>query len=79
VTEIAANGAVTASGGDGTCTTTGVTLTSPQTVSISVPANGDSAETTLTNVAHMSNASETGCQNATFTVPVTLAGASSAP
>jgi hypothetical protein len=79
VTQVAANGAVTASGGTGTCTTTGVTLTSPQTVSIDVAANSDSAETTLTNAAHMSNSSQTGCQSATFTLPVSLTGASNAP
>lgn len=79
VTQIAANGAVTASGGIGTCITTGVTFNGPQTVAIDVPANGDSAVTTLANAAHMSNASENGCQNATFTIPVTLTGSSQAP
>ena len=79
VTDVAANGAVTASGGIGTCTTTGVTFNGPQTVSIDVPANSDSTVTTLTNAAHMSNASENGCQNATFTIPVTLTGSSQAP
>lgn len=78
VTEIASNGAVTASGGNGTCTTTGVTLNSPQSVSIDVPANADSTVATLTGAAQMSSASENGCQNATFTIPVTLTG-SSAP
>jgi hypothetical protein len=79
VTQLAANGPITASGGIGTCTTTGVTFDSPQTVAIDVQANGDSAVTTLTNAAHMSNASENGCQNATFTIPVTLTGSSQAP
>jgi hypothetical protein len=79
VTDIAANGAVSATGGNGTCTTTGVTFKSPQTVSIDVPANSNSAVSTLTNAAHMSNASENGCQNATFTIPVTLTGSSQAP
>jgi hypothetical protein len=78
VTSIAANGDITASGGIGTCTTTGVTFDSPQTGPIDVAAN-DSARTTFTNAAHMSNASENGCQNATFTIPVTLTGSSQAP
>jgi hypothetical protein len=68
-------GSVSATGGIGTCTTTGVSLNSPQTVSISVPANSDSAETTMTNAAHMGN-SDNGCQGATFTIPVNLTGQS---
>jgi hypothetical protein len=79
VTQIAANGAVTAAGGTGTCTTTGVSLTTPQTVTIDAAANANSAVTTLTNAAHMSNASQDGCQTATFTIPVSLTGASNAP
>lgn len=77
VTQISANGAVTASGGIGTCTTSGVTLNSPIATAIEVAANSDSAATTLTAGAHMSSASENGCQGATFTIPVTLTGTSS--
>jgi hypothetical protein len=72
------SGSVSATGGTGTCTTTGVSLNSPQTVSIAVPANGDSAETTVTDAAHMSGSTQTGCQGATFTIPVSLTGASNA-
>jgi hypothetical protein len=70
-------GSVTATGGIGTCATTAVSLNSPQAVSISVPANSDSVETTLSNAAHMGN-SDNGCQGATFTIPVSLTGASNA-
>jgi hypothetical protein len=77
VTQVAANGAVTASGGIGTCTTTGVTLNGPIATSIEVAANSDSAATTLTAGAHMSSASENGCQGATFAIPVSLTGLSS--
>ena len=77
VTQVAANGAVTASGGKGTCTTTGVTLNGPVATTIEVGAESDSAETTLTDAAHMSSASEDGCQGATFTIPVSLTGVSS--
>lgn len=76
VTDIAGSGAITAAGGIGTCTTTGVTFTDQTGLSIPVSANGNSAETTLTNAAHMDNTSDTGCQNATFTIPVTLTGTS---
>lgn len=77
VTQVAANGAVTATAGAGTCTTTGVTLNSPIATEIEVPASSDSASTTLSAAAHMSSASENGCQGATFTIPVTLTGTSS--
>jgi hypothetical protein len=77
VTQVAANGSVTASGGTGTCTVTGVSLNSPVSTSIEVAASSNSAETTLTDAAHMSSASEDGCQGATFTIPVSLTGASS--
>lgn len=71
VTSVSPNGTPTASGGTGTCTTTGVSLTTA-TPGTAVPANG-SATLTLTRAASMSNASENGCQNATFTIPVTVA------
>jgi hypothetical protein len=78
VTQISTGtGSVTSSGGNGTCTTNAVSLNSPQSVSITVPANSDSAETHLANAAHMGN-SDNGCQNATFTIPVNLTGASNA-
>lgn len=71
VTSVAPTGAPTAAGGVGTCATTGVSLTaaSPGTA---IPANG-SATLTLAGAASMTSASETGCQNATFTIPVTVA------
>src|SRR6266516_3324608 len=34
---------------------------------------------TFTGAAHMSNASDNGCQGATFTIPVSLTGTSNAP
>lgn len=70
VTSVAGAGTVTATGGTGTCTTTGVSLTST-TPGGTVPAGG-SATLTLTGAATMSTASDTGCQNATFTLPVTV-------
>lgn len=76
VTQIAGDGPVTASGGNGTCTTTGVSLNGPLAVTIDVPASSSSAVTTLTDGAHMSSASDDGCQNATFAIPVTLTGSS---
>jgi len=78
VTDVTAGtGSITATGGIGTCTTTGVSLNAQHGLSIVVPPNANSGVVTLNNAAHMSNASENGCQGATFTIPVDLAGASS--
>ncbi|CAN5569191.1 hypothetical protein BH20ACT23_BH20ACT23_11560 [soil metagenome] len=73
VTSIAANGAIT-TGAPG-CTTTGVTFTAP-TVTGQVIAAGATLAVTLPNAAAMSNASVTGCQGATFSVPVSVTASS---
>jgi hypothetical protein len=74
VTQINGNGAITAAGGTGACTTTGVTFTN-QTGTFDVGASL-SGTFTLTGAASMSSASQDGCQNAVFTIPVTLIGTS---
>ncbi len=66
---------ITASGGAGSCTTHGVTFTDQSGLTLAVPASGQ-AEFSLSGAAAMSNASEDGCRNALFTIPVTLSGAS---
>ena len=80
VTGVTGNGTITADSGHAACTTTGVSFTNQTGLSLSVPAktggvNGE-AQTTLSGAASMSNASVNGCQGATFTIPVTLSGAS---
>jgi hypothetical protein len=80
VTGVTGSGAITADAGHASCTTTGVSFTDQTGLSISVPAksgavNGET-QTTLSGAASMSNASVNGCQGATFTIPVTLSGAS---
>lgn len=77
VTQVTGNGAITADSNHPGCATTGVTFTDQTGKSIDVPANG-STQATLTNAAHMSNASDNGCQGATFTIPVSLSGNSNA-
>jgi len=75
ITSISGNGTITAS--VSACnTSTGVTFTD-QTGHWSVPANGQ-ANFVLAGAAHMSNASDNSCQGATFTIPVSLGGASNA-
>ncbi|MEJ2861692.1 hypothetical protein [Actinomycetospora flava] len=71
VSSVTANGTVTAAGGTGACTTTGVSLATA-TPGTAIPANS-AATLTLANAASMTSASENGCQNATFTIPVTVA------
>ncbi len=73
ITSVNANGAATADAGHPTCVTTGVTSTTTA-VSKVVPAGG-STSFTVPSVA-MSNASDTGCQGATFTIPVTFTATS---
>ena len=75
VTSISGNGSVTADTGHASCTTTGVTFTDQTGQTIDVPAGGNTS-VTLNGAAHMSNASDNGCQGATFTIPVSLTGAS---
>ena len=78
VTDVTGSGTITANGGIGTCTTTGVTFTDQTGQTIDIAANG-SQSVTFNNAASMSNASDNGCQGATFTIPVSLSGTSNAP
>lgn len=78
VTGVTVGGPVVASGGIGTCTTTGVTISQSAVTAplpFAVPANGTYTDV-VANGASMDNTSDNGCQGATFTVPVTLTGAS---
>ena len=68
-----ANGAAVPDAGHPTCTVTGVTYTTTA-VTKTVPASGN-LSFTVPGVA-MTNASDTGCQGATFTIPVTFTAAS---
>jgi hypothetical protein len=58
-----------------TAANSGVTYTAPGTVSISVPAGGNSATQTF-NGASMSNSSVDACQGATFGLSLTATGQS---
>jgi hypothetical protein len=71
---ISGNGAATADAGHPACLTTGVTFVapaSPLAPAISIPAQS-SVLITLPGAAAMSTASSSGCQGATFSLPVTL-------
>jgi hypothetical protein len=78
VTDVTGNGTITADSGHATCVTTGVTFTDQHSQTLDVAA-GSQTQNTLAGAAHMSNASDNGCQGATFTIPVSLTGTSNAP
>jgi hypothetical protein len=77
VTRVAPNGDVTGSGGTGVCAVPDVTFTEQTGLTLDVPATG-SASFTLADSVQMGNNSDDGCQGATFTVPVSMSGASNA-
>jgi hypothetical protein len=79
VTDVTGNGAITVDAGHAAgCVSTGVTFTNQTGKAIDIAANAQT-QVTLTGAAKMTNASDNGCQGATFTIPVTLTGASNAP
>ena len=67
-----AAGSVVVTNASGTCTTTGVTVPTNTALSITV-ASGASVTVTVPNGAAMSMASDSGCQGASFQLPVTVA------
>jgi len=73
VSSIVGNGPVT-TGAPG-CSTTGVSFTDETGMSLTVAA-GDTVNVSLDDAASMSNASDNGCQGATFSVPVTVSASS---
>jgi hypothetical protein len=75
VTAVSGNGTITPDAGHSGCTTSGVTFTDQSGLTIDIAKNADTT-TTLTGAAAMSNASQDACQGATFTIPVSLTGAS---
>jgi hypothetical protein len=74
ITSVNANGAAVPDAGHAAgCVTTGVSYATTATSQV-VPANG-SLSFTVPGVS-MTNASDTGCQGATFTIPVTFTASS---
>jgi hypothetical protein len=78
VTDVVGNGTITADSGHASCVTTGVTFTDQHNQTIDIAASSQT-QVSLAGAAHMSNASDNGCQGATFTIPVSFTGASNAP
>lgn len=73
ITGVTQNGTVAASGGIGACTTTGVSVPAAVNSGLSVTlASGTGVTVHIAGGAAMSSASDTGCQGATFQIPVTM-------
>lgn len=70
LTTITLNSAATPDSGHSSCTTTGVSLNNETGLSISVPTGTNTLD--ITSSVSMSAASSSGCQGATFQLPVTI-------
>jgi len=71
VVAVALNGTITATGGIGSCTNPGVSFTNQTGLSISVAA-GTTVVVDLPAAASMSTSAPSGCQGASFSIPVAL-------
>ena len=71
IVTVAPSGPVTSSGGIGSCTTTGVTVPTQKGLSITVVPGSD-VVVHIPDGVSMGPTSSSGCQGATFTVPVSL-------
>jgi hypothetical protein len=71
IVTVVGNGPVTSSGGIGSCVTTGVTVPTQKGLSIAVAPGSDVVVHIPDGVA-MGSTSSSGCQGATFNVPVAL-------
>lgn len=69
VVSVTLAGPITAESGVGTCTTTGVTFTDPGTAATLAPGT---QTLVLAGAATMGTSADSGCQGATFRLPVTL-------
>ncbi len=70
LTSISVNGSIVVSGSIGTCTAPGITANFPSSPTIGVPAGSSLIH--LPGVALMSIGSQSGCQGASFTIPVSV-------
>jgi hypothetical protein len=77
ITAVSGNGTITSDKGAACDASTGVTLANQTGLTLDLAA-GQTATLTVTNSVSMSNASDTTCQGAIFTVPVSLTAVSNA-
>jgi hypothetical protein len=74
-TGVAGNGSITVDGGHAACNVASVAFTDQSSLTLDVGA-GTSVAFTLTGAVHMYGTANDSCQGATFTIPVSLTGAS---
>lgn len=67
-----AGGSITPDAGHSGCTTTGVTFTTQTGLSTTIPASATNHQVDLSGAVSMSSSSSSGCQGATFSIPVTI-------
>jgi hypothetical protein len=65
-------GSITPDAGHSACTTTGVSFTHQTGLSIPIPAGATNYQIHLSGAASMGSSSLSGCQGATFSIPVTI-------
>jgi len=69
---VAGNGTITPDAGHSSCTTTGVTFTNQSGLSTIIPASASGYQIRLPGAVSMGSSSSSGCQRATFSIPVTI-------
>jgi hypothetical protein len=69
---VAGSGTITADAGHSSCTTTGVTFTNQTGLSTTIPASASGYQIHLPGAVSMGSSSLSGCQGATFSIPVTI-------
>jgi hypothetical protein len=70
---IAINGSIGIAGASGTCTTTGLAIAAPTQLPATING-GATLSLTLTSVVQMGLTADSGCQGATFTIPLQVTG-----
>lgn len=72
VVSVTGGGTISHDAGHSACTTTGVTFTNQNGLSTAIPAGATNFQIHLPGAASMGSSSSTGCQGATFSIPVTI-------
>lgn len=72
ITSVSGNGAVTGSGGVGSCSSTGVSVTPGLTGLTVAVAPGNPVSVVIPGAASMNASSDDGCEGATFSIPVNI-------
>ncbi len=71
ITDVTANGSISVSGASGSCAVPGVSFVDQTGLSVAVPASS-TVLVHLPGAASMSSSSPSGCQGATFSIPVAV-------